>query len=159
MEIRKKYNNNIEVSNLWNIKRNWKISKQTESCWYNYIKIDWKKIWVHRLVACCFLWLNILDKKSLVCHKNDIRNDNRIENLFIWTSYDNVHDMINKWRKYILWLPWSRHPNHKIHEIDIIIIRCMYRNWIWTKNISKHYWMSIKSIYNICHWRSRKHIK
>lgn len=42
---------------------------------------------VHRLVYCVFNNIDLLftghNTKNLICHINDIRNDNRLENLFI----------------------------------------------------------------------------
>ena len=106
-----------KVSNKWNIKSislfTWKekILKERDSWrWYKRIWLsrNWsrKQCSIHRLVAQAFLWLDMDAQKDwhhwiCVCHKNDIKHDNRVENLFIWTHRDNMIDCINKWRSWL----------------------------------------------------------
>lgn len=52
---------------------------------------------VHRLVYLTFNNMP-LSSPGFVCHKNDIRDDNRLENLFYGTAQDNVTDMVSKKR-------------------------------------------------------------
>lgn len=47
---------------------------------------------VHRLVA--IVYLSNPDNKPLVCHKNNIKTDNRVENLYWGTYYDNNRQAI-----------------------------------------------------------------
>ena len=96
------YNNVYSVSNLWRIKNKKynKILKWTiTNSWYRCITLSKIPVRVHRLVASAFLWLNLkFTGNNLVCHKNDIRDDNRLENLFLWTHKDNAEDKVKKWR-------------------------------------------------------------
>lgn len=104
------YESLYQVSTYGNIKslincRWWfreKILKGTKIFWYTYIWLrnnNSKKIFrSHRLVAQAFLWLDINNKKILVCHKDDNIENNKIDNLFLWTHQDNMDDMKNKWR-------------------------------------------------------------
>ena len=101
------------VSTKWRVKsvslKTWKekIKRATYRRWYLRVTLskNWndKKFQVHRLVAHAFLWLDLYEEKTThhwtcVCHKNDIRDDNRLENLFIWTQRDNVIDAYDKWK-------------------------------------------------------------
>ena len=67
---------------------------------YVFMRVGNKKYGIHRLVAYLFLWLDIKNKNIFACHKNDIRDDNRLENIFVWTPQDNTQDMISKWKHY-----------------------------------------------------------
>lgn len=97
-----------QISNLGNVKslKFWKekiLNKRTDKKWNYYgvilyNKIRKKQIKIHRLVAQAFLWLDINNSKICVCHKNDIRLDNRLENLFLWDYRDNYIDCFKKWR-------------------------------------------------------------
>ena len=53
---------------------------------------------IHRLVAQAFLWLDIKNIKLLVCHKDDNPENNKVNNLFLWSAKDNMQDCKNKWR-------------------------------------------------------------
>jgi hypothetical protein len=56
---------------------------------YNLISINKKVILRHRIIASCFLGLNIDDLTQFVDHINRIRTDNRVENLRVVTRQQN----------------------------------------------------------------------
>lgn len=133
----------------WFVKRWEKILKPNKhKLWYVYVtlcNIKYKKYSIHRLVWLCFLWLDILDKSKLICHKNDIKDDNRVDNLFIWTAKDNTQDMISKWRR-----KWNRRP---ILQIDINWN--ILKRWNTSVDAYKELWISNANI-NVClRWRSK----
>lgn len=181
-----------QVSNLWRVKSLERYVKNSSSwyrkilenvltpfkCfWYNNVWLcsKWKvkKYRVHRLVASAFLWLDLnsfLDAKTslCVCHKNDIRDDNRIDNLFLWTIQDNISDMHSKWRAAIIF--WDKHHafgktwsnnsmSKKVAQYSLwwVLIRqyasatdasnftWVYRTWIWKccNNVFKQSWWYI----------------
>lgn len=104
-----------KVSSLWRIKsKKWKLLKiNLNRHWYDRVSIKWKFYWAHRLVWYAFLWLDISNKKMLVCHKNDIRCDNRVENLFLWSHKDNSIDAVRKWR-----IP-NIYSNKKVYQYSL----------------------------------------
>lgn len=93
-----------KISNFWKVKSlktNRILSLNTKNnYWHIYINFNhkWirKHLYIHRLVAQAFLWLDINNNKMLVCHKDDNPANNNVENLFLWTHKDNVQDMIKK---------------------------------------------------------------
>lgn len=96
--IVKSYYNNRYVNN--NIQKT--IKHYLDTKWYPRVKLCnkgvQKEIWIHRLVAQAYLWLDINDRKILVCHKDDNPKNNHKDNLFLWTYQENTQDMILKWR-------------------------------------------------------------
>ena len=72
---------NYSVSNLGNVKNNNtnKIIKQYNNQGYKLVHLNGKYLRVHRLVAEAFI--PNPENKSCVDHKNNIRDDNRIDNL------------------------------------------------------------------------------
>ena len=122
-----------QVSSLWNVQsypREWpgwrKYFRKHKPCaawiWYNQVHLTINKksksFLVHRLVAAAFLWLDLQNKKMFVCYKNDIRNDNRLDNLFLWTHKDNILDCKNKWR---LCLVRDRKPIYQFSKDKIFL--------------------------------------
>lgn len=98
---------NGNIKRLWyNVYYKWKYfryyreEKLLKWAWnrYRHVKLNWKFLLVHRIIASAFLWLNLYDKTKYVCHKDDNPNNNKVENLFIWTAKENSQDMVNKWR-------------------------------------------------------------
>ena len=153
------------VSNMWRVvsfKRNSiKILRQNfNSSRYLLLQLSFKGIsrWyqVHRLVASAFLWLDLnsyinSDRKIALCvlHKNDIRDDNRLENLFLGTQKENIKDMVSKWRA--TRLIWKYNWNSKkIIQSDmdwkqIYIWDCM-------TDISRQFWFNQRNISEVCRW-------
>ena len=80
---------NYSVSNLGNVKNNNtnKIIKQYNNQGYKLVHLNGKYLRVHRLVAEAFI--PNPENKSCVDHKNNIRDDNRIDNLRWATTKEN----------------------------------------------------------------------
>lgn len=120
-----------------------KYLKRWTHYWYKTVylyKSKWKNYMVHRLVAQAFLWLDINDFKMLVCHKNDIRNDNRVDNLFLWTAKDNSQDCLKKWR-------WAD-IRKKILQFNLN--NEFIKEWESIKSASIFYWIKQESIWRCC---------
>jgi hypothetical protein len=114
------YEGLYQASNLWGVKsfkfKKTKILLQSENWKINHLRVRLTKnktskiFQTHRLVASCFLWLDLYwwkDPKTsiCVCHKDDNPKNNRVDNLFLWTIKDNNHDAMKKWR-WILGKKW-----------------------------------------------------
>lgn len=110
-----------------------RLYRRVALCKNNTIKF----IFVHRLVWFVFMWLDISNKKILVCHKDDNPWNNNIENLFLGTQSDNIKDCVNKWR----WVDNSNenHWMHKLSNIDVINIKELLALWINNTNIAREY--------------------
>lgn len=107
--------------------------------WYRRVHLSiwkWKSkcYLVHRIVYLSFNNLPLLwlwqKSKTLILHKNDIRDDNRLDNLFIWTQDDNIKDMMDKWR----------HKNWVVRKVKI---------WFDDINKIKEKYAELKSIYKV----------
>lgn len=88
----------LEVSNFGTVKRisdNKILAIHTDFNGYRIIKYDNKQIKVHRLVASAFCEKS--ENNNCVCHKNDVKADNRSENLY-WGNYstNNKDRFINR---------------------------------------------------------------
>lgn len=107
------YEDRYVVSDLWNIsnKKTWCNLRKHDHWWYNRVYFyDNKWYLVHRVVYCSFnrISMKFMWQKSntVIMHKNDIRSDNRLENLNIWSQLDNIIDCHNKGRHSI----WHKVP-------------------------------------------------
>lgn len=77
----------LEVSNFGTVKRisdNKILAVHTDFNGYKIVKYDNKHVKVHRLVASSFCEKSY--NNNCVCHKNDVKADNRAENLY-WGNY------------------------------------------------------------------------
>ena len=54
-----------------------------------------RPILVHRFVMFCRVGDRLFTQKLLVLHKNDIKYDNSVKNLYLGTAKDNARDMVN----------------------------------------------------------------
>lgn len=158
-----------QASNLWRVKSLDRIDllkRNKYSCILNFIPSSWwyirirlcknsttKSFNVHRIVAQVFLWLDINNKKIVVCHKDDNPSNNRVDNLFLWSQKNNIEDMIKKWRR-----PKSYVFNYKLTNTDILWIKEMLKNRIKQKDIAIVYSVSESTISEIKNWNKWKNI-
>ena len=157
------YEGLYQVSNMWNVlsadrmkkhRIKWEYLNKWKllSCKWNYPKVYLFKEWIrtgipiHRLVAQLFLWLNISDTKVYVCHRDDNPNNNKLENLFLWTCKDNVQDMIKKWRKNPS--KWRINPLHK--KIWLIEKWRVKKIFYWLRATSEELWLNKANLSQVC---------
>jgi hypothetical protein len=85
-----------KVSSKYGKKGEWKICGGFDKLGYSVITIDnISNVKVHRIIAYCFLGLDIDNSKLYIDHINHITNDNRIENLRIVTHQQNQFNRSN----------------------------------------------------------------
>jgi hypothetical protein len=162
------YEGLYEVSNLWRIKsiknNKWKYRELILKFWTNKwyynvwltINNKQKRYQVHRIVWLVFLWLSIENTKICVCHKNDIRNDNTVENLFLGTHKDNIQDMYRKWRRWINWMKWKLWKlNHKSRSILQYSKNLEFIKEFWSiREAERELWISRTNILYNCQWKT-----
>lgn len=155
------------ISNMWNVKSfarntNGLVLKQKHhNMWYMVVSIDWKEYLSHRLVACTFLWLDINDSTKSILHNNDIKTDNRIENLRIWTQAENMKDSYRNGRKSTIQnfvRRWVENENAKLKEENIYEIFKLAKEWMSQLSISNIFWVRQDNICRILQWKRWKHI-
>lgn len=145
----------------WKSLKKWIIMTPTKRpSWYVYVELTkrniWYSYWVHRLVWQAFHWLDISNTSLYACHKNDIRDDNRAENIFVWTAQDNMVDASIK--KRLKWSStsfksWEKHPNSKYTDKVRKEIKSLISKWISIKHISNEYWISESLLSHVKAWR------
>ena len=75
----------FNINHRWG-KKGWsKIEKKLDPGGYIRIEVDKRKYKIHRLVAACFLGLDINDLSKTIDHINHNRSDNHVDNLRIAT--------------------------------------------------------------------------
>ena len=102
----------------------------------------------NRLLASAFHWLDLNNRKLFACHKNDIRDDNRKDNIFIWTAQDNIRDCVKKWRA--VNNKWENNGMSKYTIEQIKIVKSLLSEY-WNKQIEKMTWVNNKLISDIRH--------
>lgn len=89
---------------------------------------------IHRLVAT--VYIPNPDNKPFVCHKNNIRTDNRVENLYWGTHKENMEQMIREGRSskgsrnpmYGVSRRGALNPNSKLTKSQRVEIRQRHKN-------------------------------
>lgn len=108
-----------------------------------------------------FLGLDLNDKTILVCHKDDNKENNILENLFLWTHKDNMQDMIKKGRQSI-WILHQRKnrgefsKKAKITNDQAKKVKSMILQWKRLKFIAETLNVSIFIVKKISSWKSWK---
>ena len=159
------YEGLYQVSNLGKVKSliRWKerIIKSSLYKWYYRYSLykNWKgkKYQWHRLLASAFLWLDLYSFQDMktsmcVCHKNDNRSDNRLENLFLWTHKDNMEDRDRKWRNWIKWKFWKYNPSSK--EVFQYTKEGVFIKSFWAvREATRLTWIHKWQISYCCRWK------
>lgn len=120
-------------------------------------KYGWSKAFtVHRLMAEAFLPAP-KDGEFLVRHLNDIKTDNRIENLAWGNLFDNASD-----RKRNLKYQGKRGSGNwaaKLNDDDIMDIRIVHSFGASQRDIGKAFGVRQQAISKICRFQRWSHIK
>ena len=174
------YKGYYEVSNYWCVKSldrhvkhknggqrlfKGKILKpQPHSQGYLYITLAKKGKFIHnlihRIVKCSFSNISLTTNK-VVCHKDDNKHNNHIDNLFIWTQKDNMRDMYSKWRQQDhskRGLAGERHWMAKLTNTKVKLILLQISMGETNKFIWNFYWVSPHAINHIRKWTTWKHL-
>lgn len=135
----------------------------TDSCWlwnglkrrngYGFIKYKGKSIAVHR-----FLWMTFfgpLTYDQVCCHKCDVRNCINPAHIFIGTRDENQKDMKAKGRA----ASGSKNGTAKLTEKDIPVIRKLYSDGIYQKDIAKKYGVTQTIISSIVLGKTWDHVE
>lgn len=142
-----------------------KDNKPTKFWYIRPLLVDsngwYKRIFLHRLVYYSFNGWNFIDfdyhKKCLICHRDDNKTNNRLDNLFIWTYIDNNRDCLNKWRANRC--KWINKYNAVLNEDKVRTIIKLHSEWMSDTQISKISWIHQFTIRSVTHWKTRKHIE
>lgn len=152
-----------QVSNFWNVNNiEWIILKNIKhNMWYYTVCIMGKKLLVHRLVASAFLWLDLNNRKQWVLHKNDIKTDNTIQNLYLWTQSENLKDSYKNWRKSTIQnyvRRWAKNKNSKLTDDNIVTIFEMRKEGKTQSYIWNFFGTTQDNICRILKWQKWKHL-
>lgn len=129
-----------KVSNMWNVisRKGRLLHKNKLNSWYFATTLfNWKivkRITIHRLVASTFLW-DIENK--VIMHLNDIKQDNRVDNIKVWTHKENTNDAIKKG----LFKPFWRKSFSLSEEVTNMLIGNSK-----SKAVAKKYWVHRNTI-------------
>lgn len=174
------FNTIYKVSNLWNVRtedyhytftRTWwgksitqtwvkkgrSLKQYSTKFWYLKVIIGKKNYYVHRLVALCFLWLQIDDKKCFVCHKDNNKENNRSDNLYLWNAKINTTQAAADGL-----LDYNKGESHwlSIYTDDLVReVRRLLKLWhLNQRQIAKKLWVHYNFVYEIKHNKRRKHV-
>lgn len=118
------YDGLYQVSNLGNVKSFFfgkeRILKQTsDKKGYLYVALKGKKIRVHQLVAIAFLNHKPCGLKYVVDHINDVKFDNRLENLQVVTNRFNIRKTQGSGSSQYKGVHWCKTSSRWISSIRI----------------------------------------
>lgn len=158
-----------QISTDWEVKSIWWYNGKKKhdiirkaiivNSWYYQVLIKRKPYLVHRLVAHTFLWLDLNDRNMCVCHKDDNKLNNNVDNLFLGTHKENSLDMISKWRQGWFKNRWENHWAFKLTDAQVKEIRELLKLWELTQiEIWKQYWVDASHISRIKTWNRNTRI-
>lgn len=91
----------------------------------------------------------------LLCHSCDVRNCVNPEHLWLGSSLENNHDMIDKARHAF----GVKNPKAKLQESDILEIRRLSQSGMFLKDIAVQYEIAISTVFDIVKRRRWRHVK
>lgn len=113
-------------------------------------------IGVHRCIG--LAWIPNPDNQPFVCHKNDVRDDNRIENLYWGGPKENSADAIRNGKS----LKGEKHPKAIFTSRDIVWIRENYKprsRALGAKVIARKFNVTLNRIMKIVSGETWGHIR
>lgn len=121
---------------------------------YGYLQagIGKKSYRVNRLVAMTFI--SNPEGKQLVCHKNGVKTDNRVENLYWGTALENAQDSLIHGH----YLRGSRNPMAKLDNERVKEIWELRKTGKPFYKIAEIYGVSKKLVMLVCQRRIWKHV-
>lgn len=109
---------------------------------------------IHRLVAETFI--SNPKNNPIVCHKNGIKTDNRVINLYWGTQKENLSDMVKHGRS----LRGEKNFKAKLTQKQIEKIKKMYKTNKYTQvELGRLFKVSNSTIHDIVKKRNWKHVK
>lgn len=111
-----------------------------------------KTIMVHKAVLSA--WVRMPNPGEVARHLNDVKTDNRVENLVWGTAYENGQDKIRNGRS-------SRgidRPTHKLTEEDVMTIRNEYADGVGSYDLSQKFGVAQNTILGIVRGSTWKHL-
>lgn len=142
------YDWRYQASNKWNIKRidYGVLIQSSDKDGYKKVGLrhKWKKtsFFVHRLVAITFI--NEVEHKKIVNHKNCIKTDNRVENLEWCTSAENTRHW---WKNGMI----KTKEYNKIGQYNMEWV--LIKVWDFCMDIQRELWINNSRINSVCRWK------
>ena len=92
----------LEISIKWQVRKVWNWAFKIKLIWWRFVVVAQSKLLgkiyyksMQSIMADIFLWRQeeIKNRKNvIICHKNDIPIDNRLDNLYLWDHKSNAAD-------------------------------------------------------------------
>lgn len=141
------FEDKYEVSDFGNVRQKFRTHKNLKPLRhirkhtnYSYVVLydtmkQPKILRIGRIVLAAFSGLNLRDKKSFACHKDDNGENNNLENLFIGSCSENMKDCAAKGRMFVP--SGEKNGNAKFTNSDVEKMRGVLKNGASLSQVAK----------------------